>query len=358
MSGIRSGPMLTVLVVTRNRAAFLNRLLAYMATMRLAARVIVADSSSAEQFSMTAKVIASLEDGSEIAHLPYPEDWRNFRVLADVLQTVKTPYVAWNSDDDFLIGSALEPAIRFLEEHDDYAVVHGKAVAFRVAGDAARGRVLAVVHYRQGAVEQATASARLVAHLGAYTTTAYSVHRTPQLAESYARAVEGELDGPFGELLASCLPIVHGKARKLDELYMARQLHGGMTSARTGGDTFDWVARSEWSAQWRFFQTCIAEALGRQEGRGIDNAREVIKQAFWAYLARSFAGKYAARYGGRRPLGRVRATVRRVPGLRRSAAAVRSWIALAGSDRSPGRLFRAGPHAHLDFRNVVEAIED
>lgn len=349
--------MLTIVVVTRNRASFVRRLLGFLEGQTFGGRVVLADSSDPDQFAKTARAV---EDHAVpgIVHRACPGGWSNFRCLAEVLPTVETPYVAWNADDDFLIARTLERAVRFLEEHPDYAVAHGEAVTFSVRADGAHGEVTAVGRYGQTAVKQPSAAGRLLAHLGAYAPTAYSVHRTPHLAESYARVVEYEFDGFFGELFASCLPLAYGKAVKLDGLYMARQVHGAMTSRQGSLDMFDRIAGRNWAPQCSHFLDCLGDAVARTDGLTIAAGRDVVKQAFWLYLARSLTFRWRLRYDQRSAGGRLRRLARRLPLFREAEGALRAWLPGTGRRLSlPALRRRSSPH-HADFSPVLQVVEN
>jgi len=171
-----------------------------------------------------------------------------FEAILDLLRQAETPYVALCGDDDFLLPSGLQSCVEFLEAHPDYEVCHGDALLFAVEGDRPHGRIDWIAPYNQQSCELENHQRRWRAHIGNYSTTAFSLHRTDTLRKAYefVDAVRSPLSsiGPYedpkknryewGEYFTSLLPLVKGKMKKLDVLYMMRQCHRAQTTAKWG----------------------------------------------------------------------------------------------------------------------------
>lgn len=307
--------MLTILIPTRNRWGFLARLLHYYADAGLTHRIRVGDSSDPDRSPEAEAVLASVAGRLDVECRPYPGA-DNFACIAGLLDRVSTPYVAWSADDDFLVPRALDQAVAALTARPEVSAVHGAAALFGVATGQPHGPVAWTSSYRQEALEHDRASARLIAYMSAYFPIIYSVHRTENLQWCYRRVVELRLDNVFGELLPSCLPVVRGKIAKLQNLYMVRQAHTAMTSARLNPDPFEWIAGTDWSRQCGGVKTALAGEVARHDGIDQPEACDVVKQAVWAYVARALEiGRLEYAGWSARSPARWRARLRRVPGL-------------------------------------------
>jgi hypothetical protein len=159
----------------------------------------------------------------------------------------------------------------------------------------------------------------------------------------------------LSELLIGCQSVIQGKVKELDCLYLVRQVHDRRYLAP---DMFDWITSPNWLQSYELFRERLSEELAQQDEITIDQAREVVKQAFWAYLARGLGKKWASLYtqNGAGPRYRVRETARRIPGLR--WAWRNGWSFLPGENNKmslPALLRPTSPY-HADFMPIYRAI--
>ncbi|WP_092444552.1 MULTISPECIES: TIGR00180 family glycosyltransferase [unclassified Pseudomonas] len=108
----------TVVVISHNRSAFLRRTLHYYSSYPCS--VLVLD-SSVERDEQIALDFPSVD----YRHLPQ----FTYKGLQDKLvygvNQVKTPYMVFAADDDFLLHDALTESVEFLEANPDYGLCHG-----------------------------------------------------------------------------------------------------------------------------------------------------------------------------------------------------------------------------------------
>ncbi len=273
--------MLTLVIVTRNRPAYVARALSYYRQQRFTHPILVADSSDPLPQAQLAAVVRALSPSLHLEHRLYPPDSRMEAKLVDALQHVRTRYVVISGDDDFLVPGAVDEAVHFLHQHPDYAVVHGHALAFTLSTPNAYGTIAWIGLFPQNSVELADSAARFQRHLANYCATFDSVERTASALEHWQLELE-LTDANFGELLPSCLSLIQGKSKKLERLFLIKQ--GGMPKDFHVPDSLDWLAAPEWPEQYRKFQDRLAHALREKTGLGLDEARHKVKQAFWAYM--------------------------------------------------------------------------
>lgn len=117
----------TLVIMTHNRPRFLQRTLQYYGDYP--GHILVLDSStesSQHLFGDYPQV--------EYHHLPQFGYWGAGAKIAHGLNLVKTPYMCFAADDDFLLHDALTQSVEFLEAHPDYGVCHGYGMMYVAFG--------------------------------------------------------------------------------------------------------------------------------------------------------------------------------------------------------------------------------
>ncbi|WP_434629202.1 TIGR00180 family glycosyltransferase [Pseudomonas sp. Z1-29] len=113
----------TVVVISHNRSAFLHRTLHYYSSYPCS--ILVLD-SSVERDEQIAREFPSVD----YRHLPQ----FTYKGLQDKLvygvNQVKTPYMVFAADDDFLLHDALTESVEFLEANPDYGLCHGYGIMY------------------------------------------------------------------------------------------------------------------------------------------------------------------------------------------------------------------------------------
>ncbi len=343
--------MLTVVIPTRNRPHFFARLLAYYRDRCFESRIVFADSSDPEFITKTRQAVSAF-GGLNIDHRLYNPDASYASKISDTLGIVDTPFTALGADDDFLIPSGVSRAVQFLQEHSDYALAHGDALAFELESGAVFGPVEKVNRYEQRTIDQSTAIERLTNHFSDYSTTYYSVHRTEELRQNFLKRIESETDLYFGELLPSALSLIQGKAKKLDGLYIARQ--GFVVKDYEVLDVFDWIASPGWGEQYGRFRDCLAKELNERETLEIREARKLIKEVFVHYLS----GVLKPSQTGTAARSALRPALRAIPGVRPVVQALRSLDPSRRNEINLPALLSSSSPYHADFMPIYRAITE
>jgi glycosyltransferase domain-containing protein len=318
---------------------------------------VIADSSDSEHAPEIRRAIDSLGSGLKLEYRSYKSDVQVIDKLNDVLGVVDTPYTALGADDDFFIPSGLNRAAVFLESHPDFIVAHGEAVAFRLKSDESHGPVDIAFEYRERTIDDALGSERLRSHFARYTSTWYSVQRTGRLRDNIGKIAALKLEpAHFTELLASGLAVIQGRVKKLQGLYMARQAYP--IQREYTPSIVDWITDPDWASQYARFRDCLAEELARQDGISLDEAREVVEQAFWSYLALGLMKRFPAHYvqDGSGLRHRLRGAARRLPVIRQAWYHVRSFFPSGENKMSLPVLLRPASPYHADFMPIYRAI--
>ncbi|MDP3722498.1 MAG: TIGR00180 family glycosyltransferase [Candidatus Omnitrophota bacterium] len=349
---------LTIVVPTYNRYPLLARLLRYYRACGAPVPMHILDSS---RNGPPDPEVERLIVAPGITYTRYDADMRPIPKLHEGLQGVTTPYAVLWADDDLMVPCSLGLAAQFLEEHGDFSVAHGRSGLFRV--DASKdGRVTMEVgpSFRRSCTDE-TAAARLRSHVTVGGSLFYSVHRTEWLRQNVERCTRRGFGYYWAELTLAWLAMIQGKAKSLDCLYMLRQMHGVRAAgwSQTGTfDQFDWITRPGFPEQYAAFREELAEELARQDGLSLDDARAVVKEAFWAYLAQVMMRKWQTRYGPRvvTVRDRLRGVARLLPGLRGAWRTLHSVLPGRSRQMSVEVLRRPSSPYHVDFLPIYQAI--
>ena len=326
--------MLTLCVPTRNRSRFVARLLDYYAGLGFPHTILVGDSSEAAELERTRRAVVSVRDRLQVQHLPCP-GLTVGACLERLSECLDTRFCAYVADDDFLLPSALEACIAFLENHADYSAAHGLGIMFSIgpADEPGRFRCWA---YPQAVVQAETGAERLREFLTPPTqATMFSVHRVEVWREQVAglSAITGGWDIFRDELIPSCLTVIQGKIGEIEELYLVRESHAGSGQPQLG-DTYDWLLHPCWSSV-RQFESRLLGVLVAQGGIAEDLARDAVKRAFWSHLVTRLDEDWRRYNMPRTPsmsavvAGRLKALARGLPGATRLWQLWRSRIGRA-----------------------------
>lgn len=283
-------PKVTVLIPTYNRYAFLKRLLRYYLNAEITFDILIADSSTDH---LSDDELTRLIDSPRVSYLKFPSETNLFEKIRQALGKITTEYVVICADDDFIIPSAIQECIDFMEQNTGYAVVQGLRGAHllrkRGNGEVEFDWTLAPT----GSYKSITfddPSERLKYHLSNYTVTIYGVHRTSTLRLIFKETVEAISHGRLGEVVSSALTLIYGKMATLPIFYGSRE-HSSSSVDKT------FKIRPYFHTTWSSFLKsdnckveceraveCLAKNLQKQTGLDTDMAMKIAEDALNGYL--------------------------------------------------------------------------
>jgi len=286
--------MISIVIATKNRSDFIKRLLSYYLNTGYKHWICIGDSSDPAHLENNRKTIESLKGRLKINYYEYP-GLNVVQCHKRLLESIQTPYSACVTDGGFLITSALDKCVNFLNNHPEYSIAHGLGALFELKNEGAHGKFSCLGEYgRLPKVEEATASSRLLHYLNDYGVTMYCVYRT-DVWKAIWRDADSIDDGIFaGEVLPGCLTIIYGKAKQLDCLYLVRQIHN---QRYLTPEMYKWLTNPGWGRAYQLFHNLLVAALIEQDGVDEKQAAEVVKQAFWANIAKGLNTRFQNRYG-------------------------------------------------------------
>jgi glycosyltransferase domain-containing protein len=204
---------LTIVIPTHNRHKYLKRVLAYYEDYNV--DIVVVDSSK-EHFTGDIKSI-----GVKYHHLPeidYEEK------LHYVLKNIKTKYTTLCADDDFIVKSAINKCVNFLDSNSDYGSVQGNHIYYNMHKNS---MIFAPFHFEAYGLdidednfyerlEKLSLPVKLFIN--------YALHRTSILQQIFEFLTNSNIkEVIFAEFILQLMPVISAKHKVLPIFYIARE---------------------------------------------------------------------------------------------------------------------------------------
>lgn len=206
--------LLTVVLISHNRPAFLRRAMKYYGA--LPCKVLVLDSAT-ERFQGELPEV-------DYRHVPQFA-YSGFQAkLAYGVEQVTTPYMVLAADDDFIVHDALSESVGFLEENRDYGMCHGYCLMYlTLAGS--------VSYYRRDKKVCEDYSSerpqdRVLDYMRQYLPPFYAVTRT-ELMKSWYSLLPPGTSFQWQEIGHVYYMLACAKARILPTAYVVREINYG-----------------------------------------------------------------------------------------------------------------------------------
>lgn len=120
--------LITVVIPTYNRPNEIARLLTFLDDSGQNLSILVLDGSNDLVGEENRKVCSNF---SNVEHHKFPSNLHLGIRLTEGLRLVKTPYVLFCGDDDFVFPDAVDECVSFLENNSEYAAAIGEVWALR-----------------------------------------------------------------------------------------------------------------------------------------------------------------------------------------------------------------------------------
>lgn len=207
--------LLTVVLISHNRAAFLRRAAQFYST--LPCKVLVLDSSP-----QRTEGVDGLYASVDYRHLPQFGYWGMQTKLAYSVEQVTTPYMVFAADDDFIVHEALFESVGFLEANQDYGMCHGYCLMYLALANS-------VSYYRRDKkvcedYSSERAQDRVLDYMHQYIPPFYAVQRTSLLRDWYAVMPEGTIF-QWQEIGHVYYMLARAKVRILPIPYVVREIN-------------------------------------------------------------------------------------------------------------------------------------
>ncbi|USU02126.1 TIGR00180 family glycosyltransferase [Pseudomonas siliginis] len=212
--------LLTVVLITHNRPAFLRRAVKYYSD--LPCKIMVLDSSPERPEGDFSAV--------DYHHVPQFAYWGMQAKLAYGVEQLTTPYMVLAADDDFILHDSLAESVGFLQANPDYGMCHGYCLMYlTLAGG--------VSYYRRDKKVQEDycseqAQERVIDYMSQYIPPFYAVTRT-DLMKTWHSALPPGTSFQWQEIGHVYFLLASAKARILPIPYVVREINYGASEHST-----------------------------------------------------------------------------------------------------------------------------
>ena len=212
--------LLTVVLFTHNRPAFLRRAVKYYSA--LPCKIMVLDSSPTQPEGDFSAI--------DYHHVPQFAYWGMQAKLAYGVERVTTPYTVLAADDDFILHDSLAESVGFLQDNRDYGMCHGYCLMYlTLAGD--------VSYYRRDKkvcedYSSDRAQDRVIDYMSQYIPPFYAVTRT-DLLQTWHAAMPAGTSFQWQEIGHVYFMLASAKARILPIPYVVREINYGNSEHST-----------------------------------------------------------------------------------------------------------------------------
>ncbi len=274
----------TLVVPTKNRFYYVERLLKYYLNMDFLGTIIIIDSSDDGSADYIRKYVNNLNKENYI--YKYSKGLPSW-VIKENLDLIKTKYVSFLGDDDYAIPNGILKSIGFLENYPDISGCRGEGF---VISDT-EVPVESMGMYSHVHRLENKSSDRLIQHFSNYGTPFFHVMRAHIFKESYSSIpstfeMEAGYDRLIGdELLASALMLVYGKFASIQGLHVVR-IHSKekVESRRTWGSV---IYKKGRKIAVKDFTKKVATAIVEKDSITFPEAEEIAVKALKVFFGKS-----------------------------------------------------------------------
>ena len=268
--------MAAILVPTMNRSEYVIRLLHFYAKQKYQDTILVGDASNEIHSENTLSVIDSLNGKLKIVYKHLPG--MNIQCTKkELMKDVKETYVTYAGDDDFILPNSIQQAENFLDCNPDYSTCHGKPFLFLMdQKNEISGQIKVVSPYRLLDSLFENPLDRIYHFLIQYWVSIFSVHRSEEFRDDLNDMDKIPLE-TFREITLSSLSIIQGKSKRLDNLYLMRQIHKHRYSSPP---LMDLMFKPSWQPSFMAFHDLLVESLIKHEKVTPEIASETVKKGF------------------------------------------------------------------------------
>ena len=340
---------ITLSIPTLNRPDFLLRELHYYQSVNFRGKIFIGDSSEATVAEKIKNYLQKFNNTLNIYYysLPGYNDAQAQKFMADKMTT---KYAVFIADDDFLVPSGIGRCIEFLDTNPDYIAAHGECIGMGLHSINSQS-IQYTNHCLQPTISGATAAQRLVAYMANYSVPLFWVHRIEAWRTMLKNA--GDMtDKSFGsEMLPCCLSAILGNTKQLDGLYMIRQDHENRYALPTW---FKWITNEAWYPNYTAYCNYLSEAIVRQDGITLEEAKNIVSQAFSVYLAQWISGSSH----NPNPNSQWRSIIRQIPGARKGWHVLQSVLNRVFNDNKYyfGNMITPESPYYKDFMPIYKIV--
>jgi glycosyltransferase domain-containing protein len=349
---------LTLVIPTRNRSAYLHRLLSFCEGSFPPISIIVADSSDSEEsrINLTCCSQASMH---RLRRLEYASEVPVLAKMIDAVRNVETPFMALCADDDFLLPGCLPEAVHILDSDPSTSCVQGLEVFFRSGASIGKPDRLLLDLHAGGSVLDETPTARMVRALSNYRASFYAIRRTQEFLEDSTKLNPLKDQYMLLELASASLDAIRGKIKRLPRVMSFRESHP-QVAYRTHSEVTYWekvIFSPAFSEVLQAYISIVGGSLESFQKTGVGDTSAKVRESLVAFSIWHFRRMASASQTCEQKLPKkVREFVFEIPIVGGGARWI--WLKLAKAYDMAKLSSRFGlALRHPDFLKLIECLE-
>ena len=352
-----------VLIPTINRSEYLIRQLRYYSYVNSHHPVYIGDASNDNHKEKIEAAIKKLKHKIKINYHHWPK-LNVQQTIARLGKVAQESYCAFTGDDDFLVPNSLTKCAEFLNDNKKYRTAQGKGILFALKNGNVYGELnIYGPYWEHKQAEGKTGRERLKNFSKDYWVPQFSVHRTTEFCAD-SKYYNEMPDQGFGEVIHSFTFICKGKSKFINCLYLIRDggnpFRGKSGLLATPRDHFDWVVGSEWNSSFKIYFDAITNALVETDKLKKEEASIIVKQYFWAWLAKLLSERYRLKYDNSSASSKgfkflLREFIKKIPGTRQLYSILEKTKASGGGLTFQAISSPSSPY-YEDFKAILETI--
>ena len=263
---------ITLIIPTHNRHSYLTRVLNYYKDVGL--NILIADSSK-KKYPNVFKY--------DVEYIHYP-NYSFFKKMNDIVQKINTPFAFMCADDDFIIPSAIEKCIYFLEKNSDFASVQGYYASFINTYNSIYffSTYPSLRNYK---INANTSDKRVKYYMNKYMHLFYSIHRINNLKNTFSLTPITNLN--LIEIALGLISVINGKHKILPFLYNIRE-----SIPNSGSSTIERlntiVKNQNMKEEYEVFVNSISKHLSENSIYSFKDSKEIILASLDIFINRHY----------------------------------------------------------------------
>lgn len=279
-----------IIIPTHNRTDLLHRVLDYYSSNDNEFNFIIADSSSPENKARNKKLVETYSKLKILYIDNFPQNLEQHIKFAKMVKYIKSKYVCFCADDDFIVPNGIKECVNFLEKNPDYAAAHGSYIGFYLFKGLGYKNFWWNFRYSHHSLSDNNPEKRLISHLSNFTLVMWAVRRTSLVKACYKHLLETKFDPylllMYGELLPDVLTVIYGKVKRLKTFYAARQYF--FSIATNYSTLIDAVNTRKNNSEYAKFRNSLVNNLIKKNKISESEAIKAIDSAMEKYLKYSY----------------------------------------------------------------------
>ena len=273
--------MVAIIVPTMNRSSFIRRLLSYYSHSLYESTIYIADSSDdTSHIKEIKEAITDVSHNLKVVYEHYPRtNIEEAKRL--ILDQVTEKYASYCGDDDFLIPSTLKKCAIFLDNNQNYSNCHGTGVCFEIYNDSLFGIIQIASEYRLLANESDDPYLRLSSYLRNYWPI-WTVRRVGEFKKTLG-LLKTILLEPHREITMGCVPIIQGKTKLINDLYVMRQVHKNRFQSPKSIEAF---LSENFHISYREMHKIISNEIKNNTSKSKTETDNFVQQEFVNYFSK------------------------------------------------------------------------